>query len=150
MLFRSYMYVAAQGNQNAVNLSYNFEGNAYRNIFEDVYLGQDVTTDGYSNGYALCMPENNFAFMPWMPKPYKDGWGDFNSYAGGYSSIADGTGLPINYFVHGWVTQQDNSGSHGMSQDVVMQWQVGTYISFQAAQLSTANETTIYAFGVTA
>jgi hypothetical protein len=155
-----YEFQAAQSTQNATNLAYQFnatavppQGGGYLgNIWEDIILGDsDVPiVGGYTNGVALAMPQNSFAFIPWMPKIYIDGSGNYDDYAGGYGMVMDDMVPGMEYMVHGWRTQADTTaaGGHGYTQDSVTQWQVGFYIAYITQYLSTAGETPIYFFAI--
>jgi len=155
-----YEFQQAQATQNATNLAYQLNatpvppgtGGYLGNIWEDIILGDsDVPyTGGYNSGAALCMPSNSFAFIPWMPKIYMDGSGNYDDYAGGYGMVMDDTVPDMQYMVHGWRTQADTTAAsgHGYTQDSVTQWQVGFYIAYITQYLSTANETPIYFFAI--
>ena len=160
MYFSTYEFQQAQATMNATNLAYQFNatpiapqnGGSINNIWEDIILGDsDVPyVGGYSNGAALVMPENAFAFVPWMPKIYIDGSGNYDDYAGGYGMVPDDTVPNMEYMVHGWRTQADTTASsgHGYTQDSVTQWQIGFYIAYITQYNSTAGETPIYFFAM--
>jgi len=155
-----YEFQQAQATQNATNLAYQLKatpvppqaGGYMGNVWEDIILGDsDVPyTGGYNSGAALCMPSNSFAFIPWMPKLYIDGKGNYEDYAGGYGMVADDMVPGMEYMVHGWRTQADTTagGGHGYTQDSVTQWQVGCYVAYITQYLSNANETPIYFFAL--
>jgi len=155
-----YEFQQAQATQNATNLAYQLKatpvppqtGGYMGNIWEDIILGDsDVPiVGGYDQGVALCMPSNSFAFIPWMPKLYIDGSGNYDDYAGGYGMVPDDTVPGMEYMVHGWRTQADTTtgGGHGYTQDSVTQWQIGFYIAYVTQYLSTADETPIYFFAL--
>lgn len=155
-----YEFQQAQATQNATNLAYQLNatpippgtGGYLGNIWEDIILGDsDVPfTGGYNQGAALCMPQNSFAFIPWMPKIYMDGAGNYEDYAGGYGMVMDDTVPDMEYMIHGWRTQADTTagGGHGYTQDSVTQWQVGFYIAYITQYLSTSGETPIYFFAL--
>ena len=137
-----YEFQQAQASMNAQNLAYQFNatpvppqsGGYLGNIWEDIILGDtDVPyVGGYNSGAALVMPSNAFAFIPWMPKIYMDGSGNYDDYAGGYGMVADDSVPGMEYMVHGWRTQADTtlSSGHGYTQDSVTQWQIGFYIAY--------------------
>ena len=154
-LYSNFEYSIAQGTMNATNLAYQFAktavepgaGGRMNNIWEDIILSNEVATQ-YSTGTALVLPQNAFAYIPWMPKKYLDGKGDFESYAGGDGIVSDSVIPGLEYMVHGWKTQSDTSANHGFTQDYVIQWQIGIYVCFQTAVLSNAGETPIYQFAL--
>lgn len=156
-LYSNFEYSIAQGTMNATNLAYQFAkeavkpgaGGRMNNIWEDIILGNEVLIENaYTNGTAIVLPQQAFAYIPWMPKIYKDGGGNYEDYAGGYSMVADDTIPGLDYMAHGWTTQADTSANHGYTQDKVIQWQIGIYVAFQVAVLSNANETPIYQFAL--
>jgi hypothetical protein len=155
-----YEFQQAQGAGNLQNLAWQFDatkfppmGGGYAgNIWESIYLNDtDIPyVGGYNSGAGLCLPPNAFAFIPWMPKIYKDGSGNYEDYAGGYGMVYDDRIPGLEYMVHGWRTQADttaNSG-HGYTQDSVTQWQVGVYLAYITQWLSNPGETPIYFFAL--
>lgn len=157
-LYPTYQYTIAQGVNNATNQQYQFNrtpvvpgvGGYFNNVWEDIMLGNtDIGVETPYSNYALVMPKNSFAFIPWMPKIYREGGGDFESYTGGYGVVGDDMFPDMQYMVHGWATQQDTSANNGYTQDVVMQWQIGIYVAFQTAVIETpANDSPIFGFAM--
>lgn len=136
-----------QGNSNATNLNYQFGD--FANIMQHNTLGVDVATDYSDGAVAIALPENSFSFIPWIPSINRKGFGDYESYVGGYGVLPDGTGMPLTYAVHGYAQRVDGSGSNGGSaQDVRVEMEMSVDVAFQAADLSTANETPIYEFAL--
>lgn len=160
-LYPQYQFSVNQGVNNAQNTAYQFDG--YTNVFRDTILGNQVAEE-YNNGMALVLPENSFAFIPWLPalftnpKPNRD-FSHVGEYTGGYGTIEDGMGFGMNtmdgqferltYGIQGWATQADQSANNGATNDVTQQFQMGLYVAFQNAVISNANETAIYTFGYT-
>ena len=155
-----YEFQRAQGSQNAQNLAWQFDATAYPpqgggyagNIWESIILGDsDVPiVGGYNSGTALCLPPNAFAAIPWMPRIYMDGSGNYDDYAGGYGMVNDDRLPGMQYMVHGWRTQADTTagGGHGYTQDSVTQWQIGFYIAYITQYLSNPGETPNYFFAL--
>jgi hypothetical protein len=138
-----------QGNSNANNLAYQFGD--FSNILQHNTLGIDVATDYADGAVAIALPENSFAFIPWIPAINRRGFGDYESYVGGYGTLPDGTGLPLNYAVHGYADRVDGGGaSGGSTQDVRVEMEMSVDVAFQSADISTANETPIYEFAMVA
>lgn len=157
----SYEFQIAQGVNNAVNTAYQFNnspvapgrGGKIARTFEDITLGvagEVPYTGTYTNGAALVFPENSFGFIPWMPKIYMDGSGNYEDYAGGYGIVADSMIPGMNYMVHGWRTQADTTAAsgHGYTQDSVTQWQIGIYLAYVTDYMSNSGETPIKFFGI--
>ena len=140
--------VAANGSNNANNLSYALQG---LNIMAHDTLGISAATDVTTNGgIAIALPAYSFAFIPWIPSAYKMGEGDINSYNGKKFVIADNTGLGYNYAVWAYTTRADGSSNGGTVDDYVTHFEVSVDMAVQPAYLSTANETPIFEFIKTA
>jgi hypothetical protein len=135
-----------QGSSNATNLAYQFGD--FSNIMQHNTLGVDVATDYTDGAVAIALPENSFAFIPWIPAINRKGWGDYESYVGGYGVAPDSTGLGLTYAVHGYANRVDASAAGGTAQDVRVELEVSVDVAFQAADISTANETPIYEFAL--
>jgi hypothetical protein len=135
-----------QGNSNATNLAYQFGD--FSNIMQHNTLGVDVATDYADGAVGIALPENSFAFIPWIPAVNRKGWGDYESYVGGYGVTPDSTGLGLTYAVHGYANRVDASAAGGTAQDVRVELEVSVDVAFQAADISTANESPIYEFAL--
>lgn len=134
-------YNAAQGAQNATNLSFQFAG---INFVHSMNLTALAATEGYTKGFWIIVPDGTVGVLPWIPKQNRDG---VVTQVAKYSTFTNPiTGL--DYGLHTYETRADNSANNGYVQDVVTQYQAGIYLSFDKAPLSVAGETTIYAFGI--
>lgn len=158
-LYYQYNYSQAQGVGNATNLAYQFAktptmpgaGGYFDNIWEDLNLGTNVSIDAsFNNGFALVMPKNSFAFVPWMPAAYyAPGFSkSFDQYVGGYGTIGDDVYDGLNYQIFGWNNQSDTSGSNGYAQSQTQNWQIGFTAAFVTSEISNADETPIYGFAL--
>lgn len=157
-MYVQYDFTAAQGANNATNLAYQvarqpvMPGMGYfDNIWEDLNLGTNVAIQpGYTQGTALVMPKNSFAFVPWMPQLYYSPTSSksFDQYVGGYGTIGDDVYDGLEYQIFGWNNQSDTSGSNGYAQSQTQNWQIGFTAAFLTAQLSNAGETPIYQFAI--
>lgn len=130
-------FYANQGGGNATNTNFQFDG---LNIVESVEL-EDAN---YAGGISLIMPAGQFAMLPWIPKQNREGWGDYNSYAGGYGSIEDPLGSGLVLAVHGYTERADTSAANGNAQDNVLQLEISVDIAPAVAPLSVATESIIY------
>lgn len=131
-------YQAAQGAGNNANLTFQFNG---MTIAESI----DLTDANYANTQlALAMPKGSFGLLPWIPKQNRNGWGDYNSYEGGFGTIMDPYGLGLDFAVHGYAQRADTSASNGNTQDVLLEFEMSVDIANILAPLSTANETVVY------
>lgn len=147
VLFPKYRKLYNQGTNNGTNS--NFQFSDFNNVWEHTLLGTDVATD-YSNGTAIVLPQNSFAFIPWVPAINRKGHGDYESYLGGYGTLPDATGLPLTYAVHGYAQRVDGSAAGGSAQDVRLELEISIDVAFQAQELSAADETPIYEFALSA
>jgi len=159
ILYPNFQFSSAQGTMNATNLNYQFAktptapapGGYFDNIWEDLNLGTEVAIQTeYTNGTALVMPKNAFAFVPWMPANYyAPGFSkSFDQYVGGYGTIGDDKYDGLEYQIFGWNNQSDTSGSYGYAQSQTQNWQIGFTAAFITSQLSNTGETPIYQFAI--
>jgi len=106
-----------QGAGNAQNLAYQFQSYNPSGIMEHSTLGNEVAVE-YANGCALVLPSASFSTIPWIPKINRTGFGDYESFNGGFGTLPDGSGLPLTYAVRGWAQKADTSASGGTVQDI--------------------------------
>lgn len=118
-------FLAAQGAGNATNYGYQFGG---MNIAESVELAET----GYSNGVGIVFPAGSVCALNWIPKENRNGWGDYNTYHGGYGTL---NFMGYQFAVHGYVTRADTSANNGDAQDVTMEFEVSLDSSFNKAPL---------------
>ena len=128
---------AAQGNGNAQNTAFQFTG---MNIEQSV----DLTDANYTSGVALIMAPGTTALIDWIPKQNRTGYGDYNSYLGGYGSFKDPYGTNLTFAVHAYALRSDTSGTNGVQQDNMMQFEISVDVAQAITPLSTANESTVY------
>lgn len=119
-------YQAAQGGGNATNLSFQFAG---MNITESIELADS----NYPSGIVLAMPAGSVAALNWIPKQNRQGWGDYNSYVGGYGVF---NFMGHQFALHGYAQRADSSASNGDVQDVQMEFELSCDTSFNKAPLS--------------
>jgi hypothetical protein len=117
----------SQGSGNSTNLAFQFNG---LNIVES----PELTDSDYTNGCALVMPQGDAAALNWIPKQNRTGWGDYNSYVGGYGTF---NFMGYSFALHGYAGRSDTSASNGDSQDVTMEFELSLDSSFNKAPLST-------------
>lgn len=136
-----------QGAGNQQNLAYQFQSYNPGGIMEHSSLGNEVAIDAsFSNGFALVLPFSSFAVIPWIPKINRDGFGDYESYNGGFGTVPDGAGQALTYAVRAWAQKADTSALGGTVQDIHLDMELSVDIAFCNAPMSTAGETAIYAF----
>jgi len=140
LLYVSAEFQGQQGAGNSTNLAYQFQN---KSIVESIELA-DVN---YVTGTTLVMPKGTVAALNWIPKQNRQGFGDFNSFVGGYSTF---TFMGYTFALHGYAQRADTSASNGDAQDVSMEFELSLDSSYNRAPLSTANESVIYEIAQTA
>lgn len=119
-------FLAAQGVGNATNFGYQFQN---LNIAESVELDDS----NYTEGIVLAMPQGSAAALNWIPKQNRTGWGDYNSYNGGFGTFSF---MGFTFAVHGYSARANTSASNGDTQDVLMEFEVSLDSSYNKAPLS--------------
>lgn len=119
-------FLAAQSTGNATNFGYQFMG---LNIAESVELNN---TD-YAGGTVLAMPQGSVGALNWIPKQNRQGYGDYNSYTGGYGTFQF---LGYTFALHGYSDRADTSATNGDAQDLVMEFEVSLDSSYNKSPLS--------------
>lgn len=130
----------AQGAGNDSNDAFQFGG---MRIVESIELADA----NYANGLVLAMPTGTVGAMQWIPKQNRAGFGDYNSYVGGFGTINDPWGLGLQFALHGYAQRADTSATNGDKQDVQMEFEVSLDMSFNKAPINVANESPIFQAG---
>lgn len=132
-------FKANQGTGNSTNLGYQYMG-------IDVMESIEISDANYLNGLGFAWPMGMAGILDWIPRQNRSGKGDFETVLGGFGSITDPmTGLQ--FAVHGYTERGDTSASNGNSQDEITEWEVSIDLSPNYAEITTANQTPIFAFG---
>lgn len=132
---------AAQGSANSENLSFNWPG---LTLVESIELDD---TD-YGAGCALVFPKGQVSSLNWIPVQNRNGWGDYNSYVGGYGSFSF---MGYQFALHGYATRADTSSSNGDVQDVTMEFELSLDSTFNKAPISYTTgrtDSVIHEFGL--
>ena len=131
-------YIANQGTGNSTNWGFQYNG---LNIAEST----EITVPDNFTGAAFVMPAGTFGVLPWIPKKNREGWGDMESYVGGYGTIVDPiSGLTM--AVHGYAERADNDTTGSEVQDVNYEFEVSIDLAFLSAPLSTSDASVINLF----
>lgn len=129
-------HYAAQGTGNETNYGYQYSG---LNIAESTEMDVPST---YAGGGAYIMPVGTFAALPWIPQKNVQGWGDYNSYLGGYGTIKDPiSGLTFAF--HQYADRADNDDAGSETQDVNFQCEVSIDLGFLTAPINVSNKSVI-------
>lgn len=143
----------AQGSQNATNLSFQFDD-------MDIYSTTETIDAAFTAGSALAMPTGTFAALPWIPKQNREGYGDYESYTGGYGVLQDPLGMmlteldaqgrqiqvPLTYAVYAYTQASDDGANNGGSQDQVTTFEISIDVAPTLAPLSVANSSVVTEF----
>lgn len=145
-LYTNAEFWASQGGSNAQNTAFQFTG---MNINPSI----ELSDSDYTNGVALVMQPGTYAMIPWIPKQNREGYGDYNSFLGGYGSIIDPITNPngiysggLVFAVHGYALRADTSSENGVEQDNEMEFEISIDVANALTPLSVANESVVYEF----
>lgn len=130
---------AAQGNENAQNTAFQFTG-------MNIAYSTDLSDGNYVNGVSLVMAPGTAALIDWIPKQNRTGYGDYNSYLGGYGSFKDPYGSGLTFAVHAYALRTDTSGLNGVQQDNMMQFEISVDVAQAITPYSTPNESNVYEY----
>ncbi len=153
LAFMQAQKLRAQGTQNATNLTFQFDN-------MDIYNTTEQIDAGSVNGTALAMPAGTFAALPWIPKQNREGYGDIESYNGGYTTLDDPMGMtlteldaqgksvnvPLRYAVYAFTQASDDQANNGYFQDQVTTFEISIDVAPTLAPLSGANESVVNEF----
>lgn len=141
-------FLSFQGGGNQQNLSFQFQdyNGGKEGIMFHSSLGVQVA-EPFPSGCAIVLPEASFSVIPWIPMINRKGKGDYTTFNGGFGTIGDGSGMPLEYAVRGWAQKADGSGNGSVVQTEQLQMELSVDICFVTAPMSNAGETPIYEFG---
>lgn len=128
---------AAQGNGNQQNTAFQFTG-------MDIANSVDLNDANYGQGVTLIMAPASTALIDWIPKQNRSGYGDYNSYLGGYGSFKDPYGTKLTFAMHAYALRSDTSGINGVAQDNLMQFEISVDIAQCLTPFSNAGESPVY------
>ena len=141
--FNKFEKDAAQGAQNATNLSFQFNGVTFIHSVELAALA-GALVGAYAKGFWVVAEMGTFGVLPWIPKQNRRGE---ETKENSYASLMN----PIDgdmYAVHSYETRADDTANNGYGQDVVTQYEVSIDVALESAPLSTADETVFKAFAL--
>ena len=141
--FNKFESDAAQGAQNATNLSFQYNGVTFIHSVELGALGAGLVS-AYAKGFWVVAEMGTFGVLPWIPSQNRRG---VSTKENDYSTLMN----PIDgfsYAAHSYETRADDSANNGYTQDVVTQIEISIDQSFNDAPLSTADETVFQAFAL--
>lgn len=143
IMFDKLQALAAQGAANQNNLTFQFSGVEF---IKSVELDALAIALGYVDGYCVVAPFGTLATLDWIPEQNRMG---VTTSVNKYGTIIDpNTGLSL--ATHSYEARADLDGVNSEKQDVKVENQIFTYLSFNHAPLTTADETPLLAFAFVA
>lgn len=139
--FNKFEFYANQGTGNSENTSFQY-GNI--KFVHSPDLNASASGDGYTAGYWVAVPDGTIAALDWIPQQNRQGVETKENMYSTLINPVDG----LTYAVHTYEERVDTSAANGETQDVKTEFEVSIDIALESAPLSTANETTIQAFGL--
>ena len=98
----------------------------------------------YPKGFWIAVMDGTIAALPWIPKQNREGVVvDGITTFGSLINPIDG----LTYATHKYSERSDQSSLNGSAQDVLTEWEVSVDVALDNAPLTTADETTMLAFG---
>lgn len=139
--YNTFQFLSNQGAGNSTNTSFQFGGVTYVHSIGLNTLGSNM---GYTKGFWIAAESGTFAAMPWIPIQNRQGISTTVANYGSFINPVDG----CTYATHQYMASSDQSASGGQTQDVVTYTEFSIDVAFDNAPLSTANESTLQAFGL--
>jgi len=153
LAFMEAQKLRAQGTQNATNLTFQFDN-------MNIYNTTEVIDSSFTKGTSLALPAGTFAALPWIPKQNREGYGDYESYNGGYGTMVDPLGMtlteldaqgnavqvPLTYAIYAYTQASDDQANNGYYQDQVTTFEISIDVAPTLAPLSGANESVVNEF----
>ena len=141
--YTTFLKQAAQGAQNATNLSFQFMGTNFIHAPQLTEIAVNLDA-GYTKGFWLAVPQNHVAVADWTPVQNRLGVETSVNIYGALINPVDG----LQYAVHAYETRADGTSVNGQKQDVLTQTEVSIDLTFNYAPSSVADETPIQAFAL--
>ena len=141
--YTEFLKQAAQGAQNATNLSFQFLGTTF--VHDASLTAKAVALDAtYNKGFWLAVPAGHIGALDWIPVQNRSGVQTSVNMYGNIMNPVDG----LRYATHTYEARADGTSVNGQKQDVITQTQLFINIALDHAPSSTANETPIMAFAI--
>ena len=141
--FTTFQKQAAQGAANSTNLSFQFMNVTF--IHDPALAARAVALNVlYVNGFWLAVPRGTVSVLPWIPIQNRQG---IETKENKYGTILNPVDR-LQYGIHEYSQRADGSAVNGQTQDVLTEYEMFIFLAFEKAPLSTATETTIYAFAL--
>ena len=134
-----------QGSGNATNLTFQKDNITF---VRSIGLGSKFSglAGTYGTGVWVAVPEGSVGAMPYLDTANREGVETSVASYGTAISPYDGTSMGI----HTYEERADNNGVNGELQDVNVEYQLSSQMSFFASPISVTDETPIFAFSLQA
>lgn len=139
--FDKFEQQANQGTGNSENLSFQFSNAQF---IKTVDFDADAVALGYTNGFWIAVPDGSISVLDWIPLQNRQGVETKENRYGTFINPVDG----LTYATHEYEERSDETANNGFAQDVKTEVEVSVDLSFEHTPLSTANETSLLAFGL--
>ncbi len=141
MFFDKMEALANQGSGNSNNLSFQFSGVEF---IKSPELDALAVALSYTKGYCVVAPFGTLAVLDWIPVQNRNG---VNTKVNQYGTlIHPATGLTLG--THSYEARADNQDAAGEKQDVTVETQAFSYLSFNHAPLTQTDATPLMAFAL--
>jgi len=139
VMYDKFEALANQGSGNQNNLSFQYSGVEF---IKSVEMDALAVALGYEDGYCVVAPNGTLATLDWIPVQNRQG---IVTSVNKYGTLIDpNTGLTL--ASHSYEARANETANNGENQDVKVENQAFTYISFNHAPLTEADETPLQAF----
>lgn len=139
--FNKFEKQANQGTGNSENLSFQYSN---VNFIKSIDFDADAVALGYTNGFWIAVPEGSISVLDWIPVQNRQGVETKENIYGTFINPVDS----LSYATHEYQERSDETANNGFAQDVKTEVEVSVDLSFEHTPLSTANETSLLAFGL--
>jgi len=141
--YNKFEFQANQGTGNSNNLSFQFGGVEF--IHDPLLSSQAAGLVGaYTDGFWIAVPSGSIAALPWIPRQNREGIDTKENMYGSIQNPIDG----IQYAVHSYEERVDGTANGGYTQDLKTETQISVDLAYTTNPLSTATETSLYAFAI--
>lgn len=140
-LFQKAESVLQQGGGNSTNL-------AWQGMGIDALTSQELANDSGYIGMGYIFTPGSVGILDWIPEKNRTGFGDTFQIGGLYTKILDPFGSGLTFAVHKRAVAADNQSGSGERQDINIHTELSIDLAPIIATTSTANESSIFKFGV--
>ena len=140
-LYQKAETILAQGAGNNTNL-------AWQGMGIDALVSQELANDSGYLGMGYAFTPGTLGILDWIPEKNRTGFGDTFQIGGLYTRMPDPFGSGLTFAVHKRAVAADNDSTSGETQDINIHTEISIDLAPIIATTSTANESSIYKFGI--